>query len=433
MRNRGFSGGIHPATNKDRSRDSIVRRPSMPPRLHVPLSQHVGAPASPVVSSGDTVLRGQVIGEAQGSISASVHSPVDGQVARVYSTLLLSGVQGDVIEIVPHAQQDWGSFVKIDDSGDVSETLRMAGIVGLGGAAFPSSVKLHSSHGKPIHTVIVNGCECEPYLTSDDRLMRESPARVVAGARILGRAMGAKRIVIALEDDKPEAQEALSGHSEPDVEILVLPARFPQGAEKQLIYSVIREEVPHGRLPASVGVLVHNVGTAAAIADAVQLRKPLIERVVTVTGHVGQPANFLALIGTPISHLLSEAGGFAEEVSRIIVGGPMTGVAVADLDLPVVKGTSGLIALTDADLPPAVHSDQPCIRCSRCVDACPMRLQPYAIGIYANRADWDGIQRFVPLSCIECGCCETVCPTRRPLIQLIRRGKQVLISRGVEA
>ena len=433
MRSRGFFGGIHPSTQKGGSRESCVRRPSLPSRLHVPLSQHVGAPAVPLVKSGDAVLRGQLIGEAQGPISANVHSPVNGEVAGVYSIRLLSGALAEVVEIAPHAEQDWDSFVRIDAAEDVSETLRMGGIVGLGGAAFPSSVKLHSSHGKPIHTVIVNGCECEPYLTCDDRVMREWPERVVAGARILGAATGAKRVVIALENDKPEACEALLRHSRPDVEIVVLQARYPQGAEKQLIYSIIGEEVPHGRLPASVGVLVHNVGTAAAITDAVQLRKPLVERVVTVTGHVGEPANFLALIGTPISHLLAEAGGFTAEVSRIIAGGPMTGTAVANLDLPVVKGTSGLVALTNADLPPAVHADRPCIRCSRCVTACPMRLQPYAIGIHANRSDWEGIQRFVPLSCIECGCCETVCPTRRPLIQLIRRAKQVLMSKGVEA
>lgn len=433
MRNRGFFGGIHPSSNKDGSRGSGIRRPALPPRLYVPLSQHVGAPAIPVVSTGDAVLRGQVIGEAQGSISAPVHSPVDGELKGVYVARLLSGEQGVVCEIAPHAEQDWASFVKIDSSDDVSATVRMAGIVGMGGGAFPSSVKLHCSHGKPIHTVIVNGCECEPYLTCDDRLMRESPARVLAGARILGKAMGAQRVVIALEDDKPEAREALAQHSEPDVEIVIFPARYPQGAEKQLIYSIIREEVPHGRLPASLGVLVHNVGTAAAIADAVQLGKPLIERVVTISGKVGKPSNFLALIGTPVSHLLSEAGGFSAEVCRIIAGGPMTGTAVADIDLPVVKGTSGLVALTRAELPAAIHADQPCIRCSRCVDACPMRLQPYAIGIHANREDWDGVQRFVPLSCIECGCCETVCPTRRPLIQLIRRAKQVLIAKGVEA
>jgi electron transport complex protein RnfC len=242
--------------------------------------------------------------------------------------------------------------------------------------------------------------------------------------------VGADRLVVGVEDNKPEALEALRDAATGDAEILSLPTSYPQGAEKQLIYSVTGTEVPHGALPAAAGCLVHNVGTAAAMSDAVDRRKPLIERVVTVTGAVVRPGNYLTLIGTSIGDLIEAAGGLTSEAARVIAGGPMTGMGVANLAAPVVKGTSGVVALPSDVVPPAVTGDQPCIRCGRCSDACPMMLQPFSLGIYANAQQWDWAEEGHMLDCIECGCCSYACPTRRPLIQLLRLGKQVLLERG---
>jgi electron transport complex protein RnfC len=244
--------------------------------------------------------------------------------------------------------------------------------------------------------------------------------------------VGAERVVIGVEDNKPDAAEALSAEAGRDVEVRVLPTRYPQGAEKQLIHAILGAEVPHGKLPAATGALVHNVGTAAAIADAIEARKPLIERVVTVTGRVKRPANILVGLGTPFSDVVAMCGGFLSGVGRVIAGGPMTGMGVASLDVPVVKGTSGIVALPADELPPAVLGDQTCIRCGRCAEACPMMLQPFAIGIYANRREWEAAGRYHALDCIECGCCSYACPTHRPLVQLIRAAKHALLERGAK-
>jgi len=433
MRFRNFSGGIYPAEYKELACRSPIRRAALPESLVVPLVQHVGAPCFPLVAAGDKIRRGQRIGDSEATISAPVHSPVSGEVAAIGHRILPSGVPSAVIVIIPDRIQDYDEFVAVTVTGSLSEIVRQAGIVGLGGAAFPSSVKLHAGHERPVDTVILNGCECEPYLTCDDRIMRELAARVVAGARIIRDGVGAKRVAIAVEVNKSEAIEALSAHVSDDVELIPFPVKYPQGAEKQLIFSVLGQEVPHGKLPSALGVLVHNVQTAVAIAEAVELGKPLMERVVTVTGRVASPGNLLTLLGTPVQHMLDQAGGTVEPVSRVISGGPMTGTAIVDLDTPVVKGTSAIIALSPADLPPAINSDQPCIRCARCVDVCPIHLLPYAIGIYANKSDWEGVERYVPLSCIECGCCQFVCPTHRPLIQLIQSAKRKLMAKGASA
>jgi len=433
LRFRNFSGGIHPAGHKELACRSQIRRPELPESLVIPLAQHLGAPCAPLVAPGDKVRRGDRIGDSEATISAPVHSPVTGEVAAIWHRMLPAGTPSAVIEIIPERIQDYEKFVPVPVTGSLPEIVRQAGIVGLGGAAFPSCVKLHPGHERPVHTVILNGCECEPYLTCDDRIMCELPARIIAGARIVRDGVGARRVVIAVEVNKSEAIEALSAHVSDDIDLMPLPVKYPQGAERQLIFAVMGEEVPHGKLPSALGVLVHNVQTAVAIADAVEFAKPLMERVVTVTGRVASPGNLLALLGTPVQHMLDQAGGIVKPVSRIISGGPMTGTAIVDVDTTVVKGTSGIIALAPSDLPPAIYSDQPCIRCARCVDACPMRLLPFAIGLYANRGDWEGVVRYVPLSCIECGCCEFVCPTHRPLLQLIRSAKRKLMAKGVSA
>jgi len=402
----------------------------LPERLFIPMSQHLGAPCAASVSVGDRVERGQVIGDVDAMVSAPIHSPVAGEVAAIGTQLTPGGQRVPTVEIVPDEEQDFESFVPVPEADDPRDIVRAAGIVGLGGAAFPSHVKLRPPHDMPIDTVILNGCECESFLTCDDRLMRERPERVVAGARHIKDIVGASRVVIGIEDNKPEAYQSVSARAGGDVEVLSLPTAYPQGAEKQLIWTVLGKEVPRGKLPAATGALVHNVATAVAIADAIEHRRPLMERIVTVTGSVERPANYLALFGTPVELLIETSGGLSANVGRVIAGGPMTGAALADLSVPVVKGTSGVVALESGQTAPAVSDDQPCIRCARCADACPISLEPFAIGVYANRGDWDGSEVYRALDCIECGCCSYVCPTRRPLVQLIRRAKHALMQRG---
>jgi electron transport complex protein RnfC len=431
---RSFTGGVHPPDMKGATAASTTRRAPVPERVVLPMSQHLGAPCAPLVAKGDRVKRGQVVGTVDALISAPVHSPVSGEVVDVGSFLSPAGVRGLCVVIAPDAQQDLEDFVPIDaPRDDIPATVRAAGIVGLGGAAFPSSVKLTPPKQYTIDTVVLNGCECEPFLTCDHRVMVEQAASVVAGAGIIASAVGATRVVIAVEDNKPDAVAALSGATNgADVEIVPLRTRYPQGAEKQLIWAVTGRAVPRGQLPAAVGVLVHNVGTAVAVAEAVELRKPLMERVVTVTGAVGEPANYRVLIGTLVSALVEASGGLDADAERVIAGGPMTGQALSSLDVPVVKGTSGVVALTKGQTAPAVDGDQPCIRCGRCVEACPMHLHPMAIASHADRRMWNGVERFNALDCIECGCCGYVCPTRRPLVQLIKLGKAALMAKGVK-
>ncbi len=394
------------------------------------MSQHLGAPCQPTVSKGDRVVRGQVIGTVEAMISAPVHSPVAGEVLAIRPQIVASGQRVMAVEITCDPEQDFSAFESVDTGQSVKDVVRSAGIVGLGGAAFPTSVKLSPPKDMPIHTVILNGCECEPFLTCDHRLMLEAPARVIAGASIIRDAVGASRAVVGVEDNKPDAVTALREAAGDNVEVLALKTRYPQGAEKQLIYAVLGTEVPHGKLPAAAGALVQNVGTAAAVADAVEAGKPLIERIVTVTGNVARPGNYLTLLGTSFEALIAHAGGFVGDVGRVIAGGPMTGMGVSDLSLPVVKGTSGVVVLDASETAPAVYGDQACIRCGRCTDACPMGLRPFSLGIYANRSDWKRTEQLNAMDCIECGCCSYVCPTRRPLVQLIRRAKSAQMARG---
>lgn len=426
-----FAGGVHPPDMKQMSAGRPIERAPVPERLTVPMSQHLGAPCVPLVQAGERVRRGQVVGSVDALVSAPVHSPVDGEVVEVGECLTAAGTRVACVAIAPDSEQDFGRWVPVVGD-DVPSTVRAAGIVGLGGAAFPSAVKLVPPKEHPVSTVILNGCECEPYLTCDHRLMVESPERVVRGGVLIAEAVGARRVVVGIESNKPDAIDAMRHAADgTHVEVLPLPTKYPQGAEKQLIWSVLRKEVPHGKLPAAAGALVHNVGTAAAIADAVDGRKPLVERVVTVTGRVARPGNYLVLIGTPVSDLIALAGGFSGEVERVVAGGPMTGPALGTLDVPVTKGMSGIVALGPGDAPKPVDGDQPCIRCGRCSEACPMFLQPFAIGMYANVRMWDRAEAYHALDCIECGACSYVCPTYRPLVQLIRIAKGALMAKGV--
>ncbi len=427
-----FVGGVHPPGRKNATRERPIERMGVPARLVVPMSQHLGAPCQPLVEEGQPVLRGQLIGDVDAMVSAPVHSPASGYVTKITKTLTPAGMFVPAVEIDVSRPQDLGDFVELPLTDSVPDMARAGGLVGMGGAAFPTHVKLNPPPGMPIETVILNGCECEPFLTCDERLMIEHAGAVVEGANLIRDAVGARRVVVGIEDNKPEAVSQMRAATKRDVEVLALPTRYPQGAEKMLIRAVLGREVGHGKLPASAGALVSNVGTAAALVDAVERRRPLIERVVTVTGAVKRPGNYLVLIGTLVSDLVEFAGGLEDDVDRVIAGGPMTGFALGSLDVPVVKGTSGIVALRRGEVGPALQGDQPCIRCARCVEACPMMLQPWAIGSAADRRDWDAAEALHALDCIECGSCSYACPTRRPLVQLIRRGKQMLMERGAK-
>lgn len=427
-----FRGGVHPPENKAATAAKPVEWAPLPATVVVPLSQHLGAPCEPRVAVGDHVERGQLIGDVDAMVSAPVHAPVSGTVSEIGPVLVAAGSRVNAVTIVLDETQDLDRFVRVPESGERKSRVREAGIVGMGGATFPSLVKLSPPQGMEIETVILNGCECEPFLTCDHRLMLEEPERVVAGARYIREMVGAKRVVIALESNKPDAADALRAAAGADVEIVVLPTRYPQGAEKQLIYALLKTEVPHGKLPAATGALVHNVATAAAIADALETGKPLMERVVTVTGAVARPGNYRVVLGTMVSELIEHAGGLVGDVERVISGGPMTGMALASLDVPITKGMSGIVALTAGETAPAISDDQPCIRCGRCPEGCPMGLEPYAIANYANIQMWDAAGKRNAIDCIECGVCSYVCPTKRPLLQLIRLAKGAAMARGVK-
>ncbi len=431
---RTFRGGVHPPDHKEATAGRATELGPMAAQLVVPMSQHLGAPCRPTVEKGELVQRGQVIGDVDAMVSAPVHSPVNGEVVAVGKVLTAGGMRVDAVTIAPDPEQDFEQFVPVQAADEsVPALARAAGIVGMGGAAFPAAVKLLPPKHFTIDTVILNGCECELFLTCDHRVMIEQTAQVMAGARHIATAVGAKDVFVAVEDNKPDAIDALrKAAAGTGIEIVPLRTRYPQGAEKQLIFAVTGRAVPRGQLPASVGVLVHNVGTAVAITDAVERHKPLMERVVTVSGQVAKPGNYRVLIGTPISALIEAAGGLVEPVGRVIAGGPMTGAPLATLDVPVVKGTSGVVALTPAQSAPLVDGDQPCIRCGSCVEVCPMTLHPFAIASYADRRMWDGVERFHALDCIECGCCSYMCPTRRPLVQLIKTGKAALMLKGAK-
>jgi len=384
-----FRGGVHPPGHKERTAACAIEWAPVPERLVVPLSQHLGAPCAPLVGKGDRVERGQMIGDVEAMVSAPIHSPVAGTVAEVGITLTAGGQRVAAVTIEPDGSQDLDSFVPVEDTGDARARVRAAGIVGMGGAAFPSMVKLSPPKGMAIDTVILNGCECEPFLTCDHRLMIEEPQRVVAGARHIRDIVGASRAIIALEDNKPDAAAALREAAGPDIEVTELPTMYPQGAEKQLIYALLKKEVPHGKLPAATGALVHNVATAAAIADALEHGRPLMERIVTVTGAVARPGNYRVLLGTLVSDLIEYAGGFVGDVERVIAGGPMTGQALGTLDVPVAKGSSGIVALEKGVAARAISDDQPCMRCGRCPEVCPMGLEPYILATYSGRRMWD--------------------------------------------
>jgi electron transport complex protein RnfC len=425
------SGGIHP----DDAKKTTAALPSVvapiPPLLAVSLAQHLGAPSKTLVKKGDTVLRGQPIADSAGFVSARVHAPTSGKIVSVGLRMTASGRTAPVIEIESDGQDQ--PFTTEPPAGDwttlppreLIERIHQAGIIGMGGAGFPTQVKLSPPPGKTIQTLILNGAECEPFLTADHRLMVEQAEAIIAGIRVLQHIFKDARVRIAVEDNKPDALAALAQAADiltGDVQMVRLRTAYPQGAEKQLIYSITGREVPSGGLPMDVQTLVENVATVQAIGDAVIRGFPLIERVLTVTGPaITQPRNIRARIGTPFSDLIAFCGGPRGPIGRLICGGPLMGIAQSGLAGAVTKTTSGLLVL-----PPereAPFSSMPCISCGRCVDACPIRLLPCTLSETSEAEQDTAAEDLKVMDCIECGCCAYVCPARRPLVQHMRRAK----------
>ena len=435
-----FRGGIHPAYNKQLSSGSPIRELPLPARLVVPLSQHLGAPAKPAVKPGDEVKAGQLIAEQNGFISAPVHAPAAGKVVALEETLTASGRACGAIVIETSAEQAWTLLPALPqwrtaDRKDLVAQIGAAGVVGMGGAGFPTRVKLSPPADKPIDTVILNGAECEPYLTSDHRMMLERAGEIRLGAEIIRHILGAKTLRVAIEDNKPDAiaamEQAFQG-IDGDVAVTVLHTSYPQGSEKQQIYAVTGREVPRGGLPMDVGCVVENVSTAFAVYDAVVNGRPLVRRVIAVTGDaVENPSNLLAPCGTLYADLVAACGGLKGKAAKVISGGPMMGFAVSSLNVPTGKTASGLLLLSAKKV--SCYTSQACISCGRCVDACPMRLTPSELSQCIEADDIEGAEQVALMDCIECGSCAYVCPAHRPLVHHMRRGKAVVMAKRAAA
>ncbi|MGD9930461.1 MAG: electron transport complex subunit RsxC [Mangrovibacterium sp.] len=434
-------GGVHPAENK-LSADKAIERLALPKSVFIPIAQHIGAPAQALVKKGDQVKVGQLIAQAGGFVSANIHSSVSGTVKKVDLSLDASGYpkQGIFIDV---EGDEWLETVQTGDelieeyqadSKAIIDKINAAGVVGLGGATFPTHVKLMPPQGMKAEMLIINGVECEPYLTSDHRLMLEKGKEIMVGIRLLMCALQVNKAYIGIENNKKDAIAHLRNlvSADSSIEVVPLKVKYPQGGEKQLINAVTGREVPSGALPIAVGAVVSNVGTAFAVYEAVQKNKPLIERVVTITGKsVKKPSNFLVRVGTPVKDLIEAAGGLPEDTAKIISGGPMMGKAIASLDVPVTKGTSGI---TIMPAPEAKREQmKSCIRCGRCVTVCPMGLEPYYLMTVSDKQIWDKAEASRVMDCIECGSCSYTCPADRPLLDYIRLGKgkvgQIIRSR----
>ena len=437
-----YDGGVHPAGHKHLAANAAIEPMPLPDLLTVSMSQHLGAPAKPTVKVGDTVARGQRIGDAAGFISAHVHAPTSGTVKRLIEAPTAIGGMAPAIEIEPDGEDCWDETIQACpdwralDRKALLARVAEGGVAGMGGAGFPTHVKLGPPPDKKIDTVIINGAECEPYLTADYRLMLEHTDDIAEGIDVIRAALGAEHVVFAIEDNKPEAIPLLEralGELAGDVQLAVMETKYPQGAEKQQILTVTGREVPSGGLPMDVGVVVENVATAIAVRDAVVRGLPLIERITTVTGSpVNSPRNLRTRLGASYAHLLALAGGTAGDVAKVISGGPMMGFAQASLETATTKTTSGLLLLAAAEVAP--YSSLACISCGRCVAGCPMQLVPSELSQMLEAEDYENAEAWNVMDCIECGCCSFVCPAHRPLVQHMRRGKnEIMLKRRAAA
>ncbi|MFA9370607.1 MAG: electron transport complex subunit RsxC [Labilibaculum antarcticum] len=434
-------GGIHPAENK-LSANSAIQVLPIPETVSIPISQHIGAPATPIVKKGDEVKVGQLIAKSSGFVSANIHSSVSGTVFKVDEIIDASSFRRTCV-IIKVDGDEW--METIDRSKDlvkeisaskeeIVKKIAEAGIVGLGGATFPAHVKLSVPPGKTADVLIINAVECEPYLTSDHRVMLEKGDEVLVGTQVLMKALGVDRAIIGIENNKPDAIAHLTklAASYQGIEICPLKTQYPQGGEKQLISATIKREIPSGALPIEVGAVVQNVGTALAVYEAVQKNKPLFERVATITGKsLKNPSNWLFRIGTPVKDLVDAAGGLPEDTGKIIGGGPMMGKALTTIDVPLTKGSSGLLLIPHEEA--ARKEAKPCIRCGKCVSVCPMGLEPFLLMVLADKKEYDRLESDAVMDCIECGSCSFTCPANRPLLDYIRLGKgkvgQIMRSR----
>ncbi len=441
MKTRTFRiGGIHPAENK-LSNDAVTQPAPLPKQAVFPMGQHIGAPAKPIVKKGDKVKVGTMIAEAGGFVSAPIHSSVSGTVFKVDNAIDASGYMRTAV-IINVEGDEWEENIDRSDKlerledhpeltpEEIVNRVKAAGVVGMGGACFPTHVKLCPPPGTTPECVIINGVECEPYITSDFRLMMEKADELIEGVKILMAAVKVHKGYIGIEDNKPEAIELLAKKLENNSEIEVVPLqkKYPQGGEKQLIDAVIRRQVPAPpAIPINVGAIVQNAGTAVAVYEAVMKNKPLFERYTTVTGKkLAKPANYLVRMGTSFGELIDLCGGLPEGDNKILAGGPMMGKAVNSLSVPVGKGQNSITILTDDD----AHrkAPQPCIRCAKCVSACPMGLEPFLLASGSALKKWDLMEKEMITSCIECGSCQFTCPAHRPMLDNIRQGKQTVMG-----
>ncbi|MCM1312656.1 MAG: electron transport complex subunit RsxC [Bacteroides sp.] len=433
-------GGVHPAENKLSAAEPI-KVAELPKTTVFPMGQHIGAPAKPIVKKGDKVKVGQMIAEAGGFVSAPIFSSVSGTVLKVDTVVDASGYAKPAVYITVEGDE-WDETIDRSDNlvtlkdkpeltgKEIIEKIQKAGIVGMGGACFPCHVKLMPPPGSKPEWVIINAVECEPYLTADHRLMLEKADQILVGVSLLMKAANVNKGYIGIESNKPDAiklmQEKAAAY--PNIEVVPLKVKYPQGGEKQLIDAVVGRQVPAPpALPVSVGAIIQNVGTAYAVYEAVMKNKPLFERVVTVTGKsLKQPSNFLTRMGTPMSQLIDACGGLPEDTGKVIGGGPMMGKALMNIEVPICKGSSGVLIMNDKEA--RRGEPQPCIRCAKCVGACPMGLEPYLLATCSGKGLWEKVEAEDITSCIECGSCQFTCPSNRPMLDLIRLGKSTVMG-----
>ncbi|UDQ97143.1 electron transport complex subunit RsxC [Lentisphaerota bacterium WC36G] len=430
-----FRGGVHPHDGKALSAKNSINEAPLFDKYQVVLQQNIGAPPKAIVKKGDVVLKGQMIAESTGFVCTPVHAPTSGVVSGIVEIPGAMGQSVKAIEIASDGEDKWGSSLKPmkdweqrDDS-EIKQRIHDAGIVGMGGAAFPTHVKLSPPENKNIDYLILNGAECEPYLTADHRLMIEDPERILKGALIIANSLNINKIAIGIEKNKPDAIKILKKHSA-DYGISIVPLRmmYPQGAEKQLIYSVTKRKVPAGGLPMDCGCVVQNVATAAAVYDAVVKGQPLIERVTTITGNsVVNPGNWRLKLGTTALDALKLASGVKNNPAKIIMGGPMMGFAQKSLMVTITKNSSGILLLDKEDT--SIYESRQCINCKGCVDVCPMNLTPSVLSKAAVKENFDIAERFNVMDCMECGCCAYVCPSRRPMVQHLRLAKGKILAK----
>ncbi|SNY92904.1 electron transport complex protein RnfC [Cohaesibacter sp. ES.047] len=432
-------GGVHPKGRKELAADKAIEPMPMPSLLRIPLQQHIGAPATAIVDKGDEVKKGQLLAASRGAVSASIHAPTSGRVIAIgrFVAPHASGLPGPTVTLRPDGKDEWGDLAAALDpetasADDIAKRVGECGIVGMGGATFPSAVKLNLRNRNKLHTLVINAAECEPYLTCDERLMRERTNAVFDGIRLMHRTLGVAKTIIAIETNKPEAarqlKAACSSRNDLNICVTEVPARYPMGSEKHLVQTLTGKETPARALTADIGVVVHNVATAYAVHEAVVHGRPLISRVMTVSGEmIKRTGNYDVLMGTPISHILEHCGGFVQEPERLLLGGPMMGQPIHSTRAPIIKGSNGILALGVKEV--KAKPQMPCIRCTACVAACPCGLMPFDMAQRIRGDELDSAVDIGLLDCIACGSCAYVCPSNIPLVQYFNYAKGSLTAK----